>query len=56
MLIYDPPDLEEIQQYYLENIKILPDGYKQLEENQIFKLKISEKQKELTNSLKKKKY
>jgi len=55
-LIYKLPNLNEIQKYYLENIKILPDEYKKLEENQIFKLKISEKLKELKNSLKKKKY
>jgi len=55
-LIYKLPNLNEIQKYYLENIKILPNEYKKLEENQIFKLKISEKLKELTNSLKKKKY
>jgi len=55
-LIYKLPNLNEIQKFYLENIKILPGEYKKLEENQIFKLKISEKLKELTNSLKKKKY
>jgi nicotinate phosphoribosyltransferase len=55
-LTYEPPNLEEIQQYYLEKIKKLPNEYKKLEENQIFKLKISEKLIELTNSLKRKKY
>ena len=55
-LIYKLPNLNEIQKFYLENIKNLPAEYKKLEENQIFKLKISEKLKELTNSLKKKKY
>ena len=52
-LIYDLPKLDEIQQYYLENIKRLTDEYKKLEENHIFKLKISEKLEKLTNSLKK---
>jgi len=53
-LIYNIPDLDTIQQYYLNNIEKLPDDYKILEENHIFKLKISNKLQELTNSLKKK--
>jgi len=55
-IIYKSPDLEEIQNYYLENIKSLPAQYKKLEENQVFKLKISKKLMELTNSLKIKTY
>lgn len=53
-LIYDMPSLDAIQRYYLNNIENLPDDYKMLEENHIFKLKISKKLEELTNSLKKK--
>ncbi|MFX0057953.1 MAG: nicotinate phosphoribosyltransferase [Candidatus Hodarchaeota archaeon] len=48
------PNIDEIQQFYLENIKKLPEKYKELEENQVFKLKISKNLEELTNSLKKK--
>ena len=50
-LIIKLPNLDEIQQFYLDNIKKLPPSYKSLEEAQIFKLKISEKLRELTNSL-----
>ena len=53
-LIYELPNIDEIQQYYLANIKKLPDEYKVLEENHLFKLKISEELNNLTNSLKKK--
>jgi nicotinate phosphoribosyltransferase len=53
-LIYDIPSLETTQRYYLENIEKLPDDYKVLEENHIFKLKISEQLQKLTNSLEKK--
>jgi len=45
------PQLMEIQQYYLKNIKKLPGEYKTLDENHVFILKISKKLKELTNSL-----
>ncbi|MFX1444937.1 MAG: nicotinate phosphoribosyltransferase [Promethearchaeota archaeon] len=55
-LIYEPPNLQETQKYYQENIKKLPDEFKKLEENHVFKLQISKKLKELTNALKKKKY
>ena len=48
------PELYDIQQFYLNNIKKLPEDYKVLEENHIFKLRISQKLEELTNSLKKK--
>ncbi len=50
-LIIKLPTLDEIQQLYLDNIKKLPPSYKSLEEAQLFKLKISEKLRELTNSL-----
>jgi len=53
-LVYDMPSLDAIQRYYLNNIENLPEDYKLLEENHIFKLKISKKLEELTNSLKKK--
>jgi len=52
-LINKIPQLMEIQQYYLKNIKKLPSEYKTLDENHIFKLKISEKLSVLTNSLRK---
>ncbi len=55
-LIYNLPNIDEIQHYYLENIKTLPDDYKKLVENHIFKLKISKNLQELTNTLKKKIY
>jgi nicotinate phosphoribosyltransferase len=51
-LINQLPNLDEIQQYYNENIKKLPNEYKKLEENHVFNLKISEKLVKLTNSLK----
>ncbi|MFX1357634.1 MAG: nicotinate phosphoribosyltransferase [Promethearchaeota archaeon] len=53
-LVYDMPNLDVIQQYYLNNIDKLPEDYKMLEENHIFKLKISKKLEELTKSLRKK--
>jgi nicotinate phosphoribosyltransferase len=53
-LIDELPKLDEIQQFYLDNIKKLPDNYKKLKEVQIFKLKISKNLNDLTNSLKKK--
>ena len=53
-LIYDLPTIDEIQQYHLANIKKLPDEFKVLEENHLFKLKISEELNNLTNSLKEK--
>jgi len=52
-LISKLPQLMEVQQYYLKNIQKLPDEYKTLDENHVFKLKISEKLSDLTNSLKK---
>ena len=53
-LIDELPKLDEIQQFYLDNIKKLPNNYKKLREVQLFKLKISKKLNDLTNSLKKK--
>ncbi len=53
-LVDELPKLDEIQQYYLNNIKKLPDQYKTLKETDIFKLKISEQLKKLTKSLKEK--
>ena len=51
LLITDLPDLNNIQQYYFENIEKLPNKFKTLEENHIFQLKISSKLSELTSSL-----
>jgi nicotinate phosphoribosyltransferase len=53
-LVYNLPNLKEIQQYYLDSIKNLSVEYKQLTENHIFKLKLSEKLNNLTKSLKQK--
>lgn len=50
-LIIHYPKIDDIQNYYLENIKKLPDVYKKLEEEKIFNLKISDKLEELTKSL-----
>ncbi|MFX0038733.1 MAG: nicotinate phosphoribosyltransferase [Promethearchaeota archaeon] len=48
------PKLDDIQKFYLENIKKLPASYKKLEEEDIFRLKVSEKLQNLTDSLKRK--
>ena len=53
-LIYKLPKIDDIQDYYLKNIKKLPNNYKQLEQINISSLKISKKLKDLTDSLKKK--
>ncbi|MHA2287187.1 MAG: nicotinate phosphoribosyltransferase [Promethearchaeota archaeon] len=53
-LITNIPKLHNIQQFYNENIKKLPEEFKKLEENHIFRLKISDRLSELTSSLKKK--
>ena len=53
-LVTDLPDLYNIQQFYNENIKKLPNKFKELEENHMFELRISTKLSELTNSLKEK--
>ncbi len=46
------PKLDDIQKFYLDNIRTLPESYLKLEEAHLFKLKISEKLDNLTNSLK----
>ncbi len=51
-LITKLPKLDDIQKFYLENIMKLPKSYKKLEEIDIFKLKISEELRNLTDSLK----
>jgi len=51
-MIMKLPKLDDIQKFYLDNIKKLPDSYMKLEEAHLFKLKISEKLDNLTNSLK----
>ncbi len=51
ILITELPDLNNIQQYYNENIERLPNKFKELEINQIIKVRISKKLSELTNSL-----
>lgn len=48
------PKIEEIRDYYLDNIKKMPEIYKNLEPKEVFKLKVSEKLEQLTQSLKKK--
>ncbi|MFX1411555.1 MAG: nicotinate phosphoribosyltransferase [Promethearchaeota archaeon] len=53
-LVYDMPSIEEIQNYYLKNIKKLPDYYKQLEQVNHIPLKISKSLQALTSNLKKK--
>jgi len=53
ILINKLPNIMEIQQYYKENIKKLPDEFKTLDENHVFKLKISEKLNNLINLLNK---
>ena len=54
ILITNLPDLNNIQQFYNENIKKLPNKFKELDENHTFELRISKKLSELTNSLKEK--
>ena len=51
-LMKELPKLDDIQKFYLENIKKLPDSYKKLEEAHIFELHISKKLQQLTKSLK----
>ena len=53
-LITELVDLNDIQRFYTENIKKLPDGYKSLETSLPFELKISPNLHELTQVLKKK--
>jgi len=51
ILITELPDLKNIQQYYIKNIEKLPNKFKELDENHIFKVRISKKLSELTDSL-----
>ncbi|MFX0000166.1 MAG: nicotinate phosphoribosyltransferase [Candidatus Hodarchaeota archaeon] len=51
-LITKQPKLDDIQRFYIDNIKRLPSPYMKLEEAHLFKLKISEKLQNLTDSLK----
>jgi nicotinate phosphoribosyltransferase len=51
-LVKELPKLDDIQKFYLENIKKLPSPYKKLEEAHIFELQISKKLQQLTKSLK----
>ncbi len=53
-LITKLPKIDEIQQFYLENIKKLPQKYKKLEQVQGFTLNISPDLESLTNLLRKK--
>jgi nicotinate phosphoribosyltransferase len=53
-LIVKLPSLDEVQWFYNENIKSLPEHYKTLDEIHVDSLKISKKLIELTNSLKEK--
>ena len=53
-LVTNLPKIDEIQQFYLENIKKLPQAYKKLEQGQIFTLNISPELESLTNLLRKK--
>ncbi|MFX1365354.1 MAG: nicotinate phosphoribosyltransferase [Promethearchaeota archaeon] len=46
------PNINEIQKFYLYNIKKLPDFYKKLEKIEVPKVKISKKLQQLTNTLK----
>jgi len=50
-LNYKLPEILEIQKYYFKNIEKLPEELKTLDENHVFKLEISEKLSNLTNSL-----
>ncbi|MHA1986588.1 MAG: nicotinate phosphoribosyltransferase [Promethearchaeota archaeon] len=51
-LIRTLPSIDEIQRFYIENMKRLPNLYKKLEEIQTSNMRISEKLENLTNSLK----
>lgn len=48
------PKIDEIQQFYLENIKKLPQTYKKLEQAQIFTLNVSSELESLTSLLRNK--
>lgn len=47
------PKLDEIRDFYLENIRNLPETYKNLEQKEKFKLRVSEKLEQITQKLKK---
>ncbi|MFW9950499.1 MAG: nicotinate phosphoribosyltransferase, partial [Candidatus Thorarchaeota archaeon] len=47
------PSLNEIKQYYLKNIEKLPNEFKDLDKNEDYKVKISNKLNDLINSLRK---
>jgi nicotinate phosphoribosyltransferase len=51
-LINELPQIKEIQQYFFKSIRKLPEKYKSLEENHVFKLILSDKLEKLENSLK----
>jgi nicotinate phosphoribosyltransferase len=53
-LVTDLPELDEIQRFYLENIKKLPVKFKNLVEVRFSELRISDQLKELTEKMKKK--
>ena len=53
-LIQKLPEIDDIQTFYRENIKTLPERFKDLEEVQPFELKLSNKLDDLTRSLKEK--
>ena len=52
----DLPNLKDIQQYYLENIKNLPSTFKNIDNEIDFKVEISEELHELTEALQNKTY
>lgn len=51
-LIYDFPSLDETQQFYFKNMEKLSEEYKKLEQLNLFRLKLSNGIKELTQKLK----
>ncbi len=51
-LVYELPKIDEIRQYYSQNMETLPKEYKVLKENHLFELKISQKLESLIESLK----
>jgi nicotinate phosphoribosyltransferase len=51
-LICELPEIDDIQKYYRENIKTLPERYKNLEKIQIPELTLSKKLNDLTKTLK----
>ena len=53
-LVTKLPNIDDIQNFYLENIKKLPESYKNLDHVKIFTLKVSPELENLTNLLKKK--